>query len=66
METHIKLQDAYRAATTERPRRGIMAPMLKGLAALSATMTIMLALLPSTDVGAVQRSLAVASTSAFA
>ena len=66
METYIRLQDAPEAATIERPRRTIMAPTLKGLAALSATMTIMLALLPSTDVAAVQRSLAAASTSTFA
>ncbi len=62
METYIRLQDAPEAATIERPRRTIMAPTLKGL----ATMTIMLALLPSTDVAAVQRSLAAASTSTFA
>lgn len=61
METHIRIQDVD--AATSPPRR-LLAPMLRGLAALSTTLAVLLALLPAPDAAVVQRTLASATINA--
>lgn len=65
METHIMLQDTA-AAAERRPDRGIIASVIKGLAASSVTMLLMLALLPPTDAAVVRQTLAAVPTNASA
>lgn len=50
------------AAALPRPRRGALGPALRALAALSTTLAMLLALLPTPDAAAVQQALATTTT----
>ena len=63
METYILLQDRPRRAPNGGSR-GIIAAAVKALAAVSVTGTLMLALLPPSDVAVVEQALATAAVSA--
>lgn len=62
METYILLQDRLRPVPNGSSR-GIITAAVKALAAVSVTGTLMLALLPPSDVTVVQQALATAAVS---
>lgn len=57
METYILLQDRH-APRPNRRSHGIIAAAFKTLAAVSATATLLLAILPPSDTATVQQALA--------
>jgi hypothetical protein len=60
METYILLQDRH-APQPNRGSQGIIAAAFKTLAAVSATATLLLAILPPSDAATVQQTLAIAA-----
>ena len=60
METYILLQDRH-APRPNRRSHGIIAAAFKTLAAVSATATLLLAILPPSDAATVQQALAIAA-----